>query len=76
VAVAAGQIFQVDAAFRIETGKSFLVAGGAPVCSDPVPGLGAHRIVRLVAGAAILGGNGFVMSGMAVCAGGRIAGVP
>ena len=76
MAVAAGQIFQVDAAFRVETGKSFLVAGGAPVRLDLVPGLGAHRVVGLVAGAAILGGNGFVMSGMAVCAGGRLAGVP
>jgi hypothetical protein len=76
MAVAAGKIFQVDAVFLIEAGKGFLVTGRAPACPDLIPGFGAHRIVRLVAGAAILVSDGFVVSGMAVGAGGCIAGVP
>jgi hypothetical protein len=76
MAVGAGQIFQMNTVFRIETGKSFLVTGCAPVCSDLIPGLGTHRVVGHVAGAAILGGDGFVVGRVAIGAGWRIAGVP
>jgi len=75
MAIAAGQIFQVNALFMVEPGKGFLMTGGAPFCLNLIPGLGTHRIVGFVAGAAILGRDRFVVGTMTVGAGWRIAGV-